>query len=78
MKPLILLFALMLLLVQTPAFAQTAAKDGDKLVATDLDRVKVGQAAPDFILENSQGKNVSLADYRGRKNVILIFYRGHW
>lgn len=78
MKALILLFALMLLLVQTPVPAQTAPKDGDKQAATDLDRVKVGQPSPNFTLEDSDGKNVSLADYRGKKNVVLVFYRGHW
>jgi hypothetical protein len=50
MKSLILLFALIFPLVQTPVSAQTAPKDGDKQAATDLDRVKVGQAAPDFTL----------------------------
>ena len=78
MKTLILMFALMLLLVQTSVSAQTAPKDGDKQAATDLDRVKVGQPAPDFTLEDADGKNVSLADYRGKKNVVLVFYRGHW
>ena len=78
MKTLILIFALMFLAVQAPVSAQTAAKDGVKPVAADLQRVKVGQPAPDFTLEDSEGKNVSLADYRGKKNVVLIFYRGHW
>ena len=78
MKTLILLFALMFLMVQTPVWAQTASKDGDRQSATDLDRVKVGQPAPDFTLEDSDGKNVSLEDYRGKKNVVLVFYRGHW
>jgi cytochrome oxidase Cu insertion factor (SCO1/SenC/PrrC family) len=78
MKALILLFALMLLPVQSPVLAQTSPKDGDKQSATDLDRVKVGHPAPDFTLEDSEGKNVSLADYRGKKNVVLVFYRGYW
>ena len=37
MKTLILIFALMFLLVQTPVSAQTAPKDGEKQSATDLD-----------------------------------------
>jgi len=78
MKSLIFLFALMCLPVQTPVWSQPAPKDADKPVATDLERVKVGQPAPDFTLEDSEGRNVSLADYRGKKNVVLVFYRGHW
>jgi peroxiredoxin (alkyl hydroperoxide reductase subunit C) len=34
----------------------------------------VGQAAPDFTLRDQQGKKVSLSDYRGVKNVVLVFY----
>ncbi len=78
MKTQIFMFALIFLLVQAPDSAQTAPKDGDKQSATDLDRVKVGQPAPDFTLEDSDGKNISLTDYRGKKNVVLVFYRGHW
>ena len=34
----------------------------------------VGQVAPDFTLRDQQGKGVSLSDYRGVKNVVLVFY----
>jgi peroxiredoxin Q/BCP len=33
-----------------------------------------GARAPEFTLENQDGKPVSLADFRGRKNVVLYFY----
>ena len=78
MKLLPLMCASMFLLIQVPVLAQTSPKDGANLAATDLDRVKVGQPAPDFNLEDSNGKNIALADYRGKKNVVLVFYRGHW
>lgn len=78
MKPLLLVFTLLLVFNQTAVSAQTGPTDEVKQSATDLDRVKVGQPAPDFTLEDSDGKNVSLADYRGKKNVVLVFYRGHW
>jgi cytochrome oxidase Cu insertion factor (SCO1/SenC/PrrC family) len=74
-KPLLLIFALLLGFSQVAVSAETGSKEE---VPTDLDRVRVGQPAPDFTLEDSDGKNVSLADYRGKKNVVLIFYRGHW
>ena len=32
--------------------------------------------APDFTLPAVTGNPVSLADYRGRKNVVLVFNRG--
>jgi peroxiredoxin len=36
--------------------------------------VKLGEAAPDFALSNIEGKRVQLKDYRGKKNVALVFY----
>lgn len=39
--------------------------------------LKVGDAAPEFKLQYFDGtdlKNVSLSDYRGKKNVVLAFY----
>jgi cytochrome oxidase Cu insertion factor (SCO1/SenC/PrrC family) len=78
MKPLLFVFTLLLVFNQAAVSAQTGPKDEIKQSATDLDRVKVGQPAPDFTLEDSEGKNISLADYRGKKNVVLVFYRGHW
>jgi hypothetical protein len=33
--------------------------------------------APDFTLADQNGRLVTLSDFRGR-NVVLVFYRGHW
>ena len=33
-----------------------------------------GQMAPDFKIPNQDNKVISLADFRGRKNVVLYFY----
>jgi len=37
-------------------------------------KIKVGAMAPDFTLEDQNGKKVSLHDFRGKKNVALAFY----
>ncbi|MEI6362339.1 MAG: peroxiredoxin [Actinomycetes bacterium] len=36
--------------------------------------VEVGQEAPDFTLASGSGEKVTLSDYRGDKNVLLMFY----
>lgn len=62
----------------TSALAQLGPKDGNGLRPTELDRVKVGQPAPDFTLEDVDGKAMTLSDFRGKKSVVLVFYRGYW
>ena len=37
-------------------------------------KIKVGDVAPDFTLTNTDGKQVSLHDFKGKKNVALAFY----
>jgi hypothetical protein len=34
------------------------------------------EPAPDFTLEADQGKPVTLSDYQGASNIVLVFYRG--
>lgn len=36
--------------------------------------LKVGDAAPDFTLPDTDGNTVRLSDFRGKKNVTLAFY----
>ena len=88
----VLLFAIVLSALSLTAAAQTkpqsqpqtqpqiqfGPKDGAGLAAADLARIKPGDAAPDFTLEDQDGKPVSLSDYRGKKSVVLVFYRGYW
>ena len=52
--------------------------DGRDLAPTDTGRVAVGDAAPDFSLQSFDDGIVTLSGYRGQKDVILVFYRGHW
>lgn len=41
-------------------------------------RVKVGEEAPDFTLPAVSGENVSLKQFRGKKNVVLSFVPAAW
>ena len=36
--------------------------------------LKVGDAAPDFTLTDTNGQPVKLSDFKGKKNVVLAFY----
>jgi peroxiredoxin (alkyl hydroperoxide reductase subunit C) len=36
--------------------------------------VEVGTEAPDFVLKDQNNQPVRLSDYRGRRNVLLVFY----
>jgi len=36
--------------------------------------VEVGSVAPDFELKNQSGEPVKLSDFRGKKNVVVVFY----
>jgi cytochrome oxidase Cu insertion factor (SCO1/SenC/PrrC family) len=63
------------LAAQAPALGP---KDGAGLAATDTGRVSVSSQAPDFTLEALSGPPVTLSQFRGKQDVILVFYRGHW
>jgi len=38
----------------------------------------VGETAPDFTLEDQNGRKVTLTEWRGQNPVVLVFYRGYW
>jgi cytochrome oxidase Cu insertion factor (SCO1/SenC/PrrC family) len=55
----------------SPAASPAARPQAPPAPKTNL---KVGDMAPDFTLPNTKGEPVHLADFRGKKNVILAFY----
>ena len=57
--------------------ASLGPKDGRDLPPSDLERIQVGQVAPDFTLLDVEGNHVTLSDFRGKK-VVVVFSRGHW
>jgi len=73
-RKLIAMFGMLLLTSATSALlptlrAQEAQKEGPPELT-----LKVGDEAPDFTLRDTAGKEVSLHDFRGNKNVMLAFY----
>jgi cytochrome oxidase Cu insertion factor (SCO1/SenC/PrrC family) len=77
-RSLIPLLTLLLFFNLAPAFGQLGPKDGAELKPTEINRVKAGDKAPDFTLEDVDGKGTTLSDFRGKKAVVLVFYRGYW
>jgi cytochrome oxidase Cu insertion factor (SCO1/SenC/PrrC family) len=65
-------------MVGTDRPIELGPRDGWDLPPTELDRVEAGDIAPDFSLVAYSGDTITLSDFRGEKNVVLVFYRGHW
>lgn len=52
---------------------------GRTSVASKTSTLKVGDAAPDFELPGHRGgEKFRLSDWRGKKNVVLVFYPLDW
>jgi cytochrome oxidase Cu insertion factor (SCO1/SenC/PrrC family) len=64
-----MLLALLLTLSFLPA-----SQAADKPDETPTPKIKVGDMAPDFTLQDQNGNKVSLHDFKGKKNVALAFY----
>jgi len=55
-----------------------AATTGEAARFARTSPVQIGEIAPDFTLEDVQGRNVTLSAARGKTPVVLVFYRGYW
>ena len=40
--------------------------------------IGIGDLAPDFTLQDQNNNRVTLSDARGKRPVVLVFYRGYW
>jgi mycoredoxin-dependent peroxiredoxin len=40
--------------------------------------ISVGSPAPDFVLKDQSQKEVKLSDFKGKKNVVIVFYPLDW
>jgi peroxiredoxin len=41
-----------------------------------MPRVVLNAPAPDFTLKDFRGEEITLSDFKGRSNVLLVFNRG--
>jgi peroxiredoxin (alkyl hydroperoxide reductase subunit C) len=79
-----LVFILVVLLLQGPVFGLSDAfKDNiynpGNLKPTDsVLKVNVGDPAPDFTLPAVSGENVTLSQFKGKKNVVISFVPAAW
>ncbi len=60
------------------AFKNNVYNPGELKPVDSVLKVKVGESAPDFTLPAVSGKNVSLRDFRGKKNVVISFVPAAW
>lgn len=58
------------LVVSAPAFAAEQKPRTSPVAA--------GEIAPDFTLSDQNGRQHTLFAERGKRPVVLVFYRGHW
>jgi peroxiredoxin len=60
------------------AFKENIYKVGTLKPVDSVLKIKVGQKAPEFTLPAVAGGNISLSQYRGKKNVVLSFVPAAW
>lgn len=63
----------MLILLGAATLLSVTCAAGDP-AETPPPKIKVGDVAPDFTLQDQNGNKVSLHDFKGKKNVALAFY----
>jgi len=68
------LFLLLIAALAISALAQQPAPSPAPQPAPPKTHLKVGQPAPEFILTDTEGKEVKLSDFKNKKNVVLAFY----
>ena len=51
---------------------------GNKINKETKMALRVGQTAPDFVLESHLDRTIHLSDYLGRKNIVLAFFPLAW
>jgi cytochrome oxidase Cu insertion factor (SCO1/SenC/PrrC family) len=60
------------------SFPANAADPKAPAAARRASPVKTGELAPDFTLTDQNGRSHALSAERGKRAVVLVFYRGYW
>ena len=63
---------------QSPDFKENIYPVGNLKPTDSVLKVKLGDRAPDFTLPAVRGSEVTLSQYRGRKNVVISFVPAAW
>jgi peroxiredoxin (alkyl hydroperoxide reductase subunit C) len=78
----VLLVIMILICGSTLVFSEVSQKDlynlGRLKPIDSVLKVKVGEPAPDFVLPSVSGKNITLSQFLGKKNVVLSFVPAAW
>lgn len=77
LSPFVLLLTAALWAAPAPAQDDGAAGD-ERPEPQQAARIQVGDEAPGFALADLDGEVHRLADLRGEKPLILVFFRGAW
>jgi peroxiredoxin len=72
----ILLALLSSAFVSTLSFGQLIQREESVFVklAKEVEFMQIGDKAPDFVTVSQEGNSISLRNYKGKKNVLLMFY----
>lgn len=71
---LILAATALVVLAATGCSGDGQADGGSSPSIPEQNGLAVGTEAPDFRLKNQEQETIVLSDYRGTKNVVLVFY----
>ena len=72
------LFALLLVVFAFAPATGLPADNAGEAVEKRAAPVGAGDMAPDFKLEDQDGRSHTLSSERGKLPVVLAFYRGYW
>ncbi len=75
MKGTIIAAAIVIASLSCSTAQRSVTSAGQTAVATP---VQVGEKAPDFTLEDQDGRKVTLSSQYVKAKTVLVFYRGSW